>query len=558
MRMIRLLLEQSGLSGVLVLLLAQAVAGLASAGVLMILTRVAGEAADVPHWRSLAWVLAGLALLVVAQCTTSRLTIDRVERSVHVIRMRLMNKSGSASLRSFERVRQGGSFATLEKLLKTISGATVAIIAAGQSAIVLICTMVYLAYLSPTALVLCMVVMGLSLLLHFARMRPITRSAGQALAAESVLTGLAAHLLGGFKELKLNRQRQRDFFDELDDASSNSMRLNRVAYVMASDHLVVIQLILYAFIGVVVFGMPALAAVDPVLLVKIVAVILFLSGALNHFVSILPLYAMADAAVAQVECLERELDEATVPERVAHTAEPDVMSVIELDDVRFSYGVADGGGFGVGPLNLTLRQGEIVFVTGGNGSGKSTFLKLLTGLQLADQGTLRLNGAVIEPEHVAAYRNLFSAVFWDFYLFPTLYGLASPGAGVVEAHLARLSLDGKTHFDGRSFSTTDLSTGQRKRLAHLVALLEDRQIYVFDEWAADQDPTFRRWFYRTELPRLKAMGKTVIAVTHDEQYFACADRWLHFEEGRCTEVHPVAVAAAGAPPAWHALHDHEN
>ena len=87
-----------------------------------------------------------------------------------------------------------------------------------------------------------------------------------------------------------------------------------------------------------------------------------------------------------------------------------------------------------------------------------------------------------------------------------------------------------SYADGR-FSTLDLSTGQRKRLAMVAALLDDKPIYIFDEWAADQDPGFRRYFYEGLLGELKARGKTVLAVTHDDRYFGVADRVVKRGEG---------------------------
>jgi ABC-type siderophore export system, fused ATPase and permease components len=101
-----------------------------------------------------------------------------------------------------------------------------------------------------------------------------------------------------------------------------------------------------------------------------------------------------------------------------------------------------------------------------------------------------------------------------------------------QALLAALQLTQKVTLKEGKFSTLALSTGQRKRLALLVAWLEDRPFYLFDEWAADQDPAFREVFYHQLLPALTARGKAVVVITHDDRYFHLADRCLKLEWGQ--------------------------
>ncbi|WP_247423123.1 cyclic peptide export ABC transporter [Ralstonia pseudosolanacearum] len=551
MRITKLLLGHSNGATMLMVVASQAVAGLGGAGLLAILTHVAGEAERSLMWRYLPWAAAALTLFVLAQGITSRLTTACVEEAIHAVRLRIMGKLASATLQTFERISEGHLLTRLEKDLKVVSATSSAILAASQAGMLFLCSIAYLAYLSPMAFGICMVVVVLSLLLHAIRMRVIEARMEAATRAETDLLGLTGHLVGGFKELKLHARRQRELHAELAAASGHSAERNRTAYVTVSDHLILIQIILYGLIGSVVFILPLLDTTQPLLLVKIVAVILFLAGALNQFAGILPMYTQADAAARHIEALEHELadEQATDGQPAPPQPQPTPgLSSIELEAVRYAYLPVNGQGFAVGPVNLSIRRGEIVFITGSNGSGKSTFLKLLTGLQAPDAGRIRWNGNPVDPASLDRYRGLFSAIFSDYHLFPTLWGLDAPAPGAIETHLQRLALQALTALDGRSFSPLKLSTGQRKRLAHLVALLEDRPIYVFDEWAADQDPAFRRWFYHTELPRLKALGKTVIAVTHDEPYFGCADRWLHFEEGRCIERTPASILPAASAP----------
>ena len=101
-------------------------------------------------------------------------------------------------------------------------------------------------------------------------------------------------------------------------------------------------------------------------------------------------------------------------------------------------------------------------------------------------------------------------------------------------------MDQKVTLQGRSFSTLDLSQGQRRRLA-LTAYLEDRPIYVFDEWAADQDPQYKEIFYKTLLPDLCKRGKLVVVITHDDRYFHLGNQVIKLEDGKAVEYRKVGV-----------------
>ena len=200
----------------------------------------------------------------------------------------------------------------------------------------------------------------------------------------------------------------------------------------------------------------------------------------------------------------------------------------------FYKGEREDNHFTLGPLNLTLSPGELIFIVGGNGSGKSTLVKLLTGLYAPETGTIEFDGQSITDANQEWYRQQFSVVFSDFYLFDRLLGLDNLKSGdrVAQEYLEKLHLDGKVKIDRGVFSSTALSQGQRKRLALLTAYLEDRSIYVFDEWASDQDPAFKKIFYTQLLPELRNQGNAVVVVSHDERYFDLADRIVKLDYGK--------------------------
>src|SRR5579864_4775183 len=101
-------------------------------------------------------------------------------------------------------------------------------------------------------------------------------------------------------------------------------------------------------------------------------------------------------------------------------------------------------------------------------------------------------------------------------------------------YLQRLKLAHKVQIEKGKLSTTDLSQGQRKRLALLTAFLENRPIYIFDEWAADQDPYFKDFIYVNLLPDLTARHKTVFVITHDDRYYHLAERIITMDDGQVT------------------------
>jgi putative ATP-binding cassette transporter len=301
--------------------------------------------------------------------------------------------------------------------------------------------------------------------------------------------------------------------------------------------MVFLQSSLYSLLGAIVFAVPALSdTLTGASITKIVTALVFIVGTCFGLVQSMPTITAANVAADNIEQLENRLLATVAADTLEATEPAKRFDKIEMHDIRFSYlDRLSETIFQVGPIDFTLRAGELVFITGGNGSGKSTFLKLLAGLYKPESGEITFDGVHVGDSTRQNYRELIAAIFPDFHLFQKLYGIPDPDPAEVDRLLKQFQLIDKTRVTNGDFRTVDLSGGQRKRLALIVSLLEKRPILLLDEWAADQDPEFRRKFYYDLLPALIAAGTTVVAITHDDRYLDELDlpaRRLRMDEGR--------------------------
>ncbi|KPA17619.1 cyclic peptide transporter [Candidatus Magnetomorum sp. HK-1] len=293
------------------------------------------------------------------------------------------------------------------------------------------------------------------------------------------------------------------------------------------------DLLFFGMIGFFIFLLPLMIDIQVIVIPKLITAILFIHSPLTIIYKFAPNVVMSNMAIEKIEALEQKIEKIH-----AQTLQPSYYPVdfksIELSSASFSYkDKFNQISFSIGPLDLTINKGEVVFIAGGNGSGKSTLLKLLNGLySTSSPGRIIIDGETLSDSTLLNYRELFSIIFTDYHLFKKLYGIETVDENQLNHWLSVMALDHKTAFVDQKFTNLNLSTGQRKRLAYIVALLEDRPVYVFDEWAADQDPEFRKYFYTIILNDLKRLGKTVIAVTHDDRYFDYADRLILMDDGK--------------------------
>ena len=355
-------------------------------------------------------------------------------------------------------------------------------------------------------------------------------------------------ITSGTKELKLNRDRKSDFFTHHLTRSAHTMRQkNKSAMKIFAVADGLGQFSLFVVLGVILFVAPQFFSVPMPLLATYALTITYLTTPFQNLLHRLPDLLQGQVALRKIDHMQLALTERHEQESLLTTAYPNSIESechINLTQVTYHYRPhGDEHGFTLGPINLSLKSGQITYLIGGNGSGKSTLAKLITGLYTPDSGELALNGRIVSDRNQDWYRQHISAIFSDFYLFDRCLGLKHPNLDqTVNYYLKQLQLDRKVQVRDGVLSTTRLSQGQRKRLALLMAYLEDRPIYVFDEWAADQEPTFRELFYTDILVQLKRQGKTVIVITHDDRYFYLADQLIKLDYGKIEKQPALALS----------------
>ncbi|MEM6846628.1 MAG: ATP-binding cassette domain-containing protein [Pseudomonadota bacterium] len=505
---------------------------------LVLLSLVIGGLVDGEVLYGLLWVFLGAASLsagalfiAIRQCGVI------VETALLEKRLAIEGAISCVDLAHIERVGEAHVKEVLAVDLAKISSTARRLPPVVTSAASLVLSALVVLLFAPWILLLFFTVFAIGGAAYLVMHRRLAASIGRTRSAERSHQVLLRHLLSGRKEVRLSEDRRVAIIDDHIGPAVTAVRNASVDEITQTAGLIFVSnLFSWASLFVIVAILPLYVS-DMGVVIQALYIGIFVRTYMFGLVFDLPSLLELTSALVAVEDLARALGDA--PQLVSGTqSAPSDFESIRVDAAQFSYTANnEDSGFSLGPLSLDIRRGRTVFLVGANGAGKSTFLKLLTKLYEPDDGRLFVDDVPIDRANTDAYRQLFACVFTDFHLFDRLYGLKDVSDWQANALLAELGIAHRVRVTDGVFSTTDLSSGQRQRLALAVALLEDRPILVLDEIAADQDPNFRRRIYRELIPKWRDEGRTLIVVSHDDRFFDLADTLVTFDSGEVTVEH---------------------
>jgi putative pyoverdin transport system ATP-binding/permease protein len=514
------------------------VSGSSSAGLIALISRAFSDNIISP------WVGWGFIVLAIVALISSIITriilISLSQNAVFQLQMRLSRQILLSELRHLETLGSPKLLATLTEDIQTISNAVYVLPFLFINLAIVTGCFVYIIWLSwqvflAVALLTLISLVSCRFLLKKGREFLVLARNEQDLLFKHFRT-----ITEGIKELKLNYQRRQAFFNQDLETTADQYRnynSKGLTFFAMTDSWG--KLIFFFAIGLVLFILPRFINLNLQTLSGYVLTFTFIIGPMENIVNKLPLISKANIALQKIKMLGFALGLYAETKLADHQLKqpPDILhnwKQLTFKKVTHTYKTdLEDRDFILGPIELEFKPGELIFIVGGNGSGKSTLAKIITGLYDPEAGEIWLDKILIDGKNREWYREHFSVIFADFFLFDKLLGFETKNLDFqAKNYLKQLQLDHKVKIEAGQLSTISLSQGQRKRLALLTAYLEDRPIYLFDEWAADQDPVFKKIFYTQFLPELKEKGKTILVISHDDQYFDLADRLIKLDYGK--------------------------
>lgn len=468
---------------------------------------------------------------IIAQRFFSQYLINLTQKLVFRIRLEIIDKVRKANFMAFERIGKEAIYASITRDATIISNNAAQIVYTTTSIITIVFLLFYLLYLSWIGFAATLSIMILGIAIYYIRQKPISVDLKKARNLETTFFKYNEELLSGFKEVKIDQDKNDDIFHNyITKISEEAKNLTSRSMIKYLDNSLMSHLSLLVLIGFILLIVPQWTG-EKDHIFEYIFIILYIIGPISGVTTVIPGIAQAGVSIDKIEEIDRIASE-IIERQEAYNHQS--FESLELKNVVFKYDAKNDDSFSIGPIDLKIENESFVFISGGNGSGKTTFFKVLTGLYQPVSGDIYLNGNKVE--NYAEFRSIFSPIYSDFHLFKKFYGRQNVSSEKVNHYLKLMELDAKVTFNDNGFSQISLSTGQRKRLALIVSLMEDRPVLVLDEWAADQDPLFRKFFYTTILPDLKKSGKTIIAITHDDHYFHVADTLYKMEYGKLNTV----------------------
>jgi putative ATP-binding cassette transporter len=530
-----------------------AAGGLASTAMIAMVTSIVNSSRTPA--RGLLWAFAAMCVaLPLFRFLSQALLIDVTQRAILSLRMRLTRHVLAAPLRHLEKLGAPRLLATLVNDVNEVVTALGMLPVLFMHLAVVISCLAYLGWLSWHLLLQISLFIVIGIVSYMLPVRAALGYLQRTRGFYDALMGETRSLVEGTKELKMHRPRRHAFVRAVEAVIVAMQRQTRSAGIIYAAATSWGQVLFFILVGLLVLVMPRYEVISKQALITYVIILFQLMVPMEVLLNAFPILSRAAVSARTVETLGFSLEaETTERQEVPGEIPPDgSWSRLELIGVTHSYRREnEEDTFQLGPIDLSFKPGELVFIVGGNGSGKTTLAKLLLGLYKPESGEIRLAGETVDDDNRKRYREHFSAVFSDFFVFERLLGLEVESLDAdARRYLARLHLERKVRVEDGAFSTIELSQGQRKRLALLTAYLENRPLYLFDEWAADQDPQFKQIFYLELLPQLQARGKTIFVISHDDHYFHVADRILKLDYGKIESDSPAGdyLRGGGAAP----------
>jgi len=466
----------------------------------------------------------------------NEVNIRSTQDLIYRFKIRILRDVFKSNLTRIDSIGRGYITEVMMRDTQMVSQSVSTLVTTFQAVATLFFLTLYLATVSITAFFIISVASVLIFVVGVREMFKVTTKLQEVAVMEAEVNSLYSDFLNGFKEIQINDARAWDMTHDM-------MKQSTIVNDQKSRHIIDItnffnymQVILYVVVGIIVFVVPVVSPTFSEYVTTSATTALFLAGCLAGLITSIPSLSQANVSAKALQDLAEKLEIKGPEEEIRRDEHFEEISSIELSNVSYRHSGTDPQKRVVlGPISYKFEAGHIYFIRGHNGSGKTTLIRILTGLYQPMHGEILVNGQLISVPASSDYRNIFSAVFSDFFLFKKLYGIQNPDPATIRELISTFRMEGKVDIVNGVFSDLNFSTGQRKRIALIVALLEQKQIMILDEWAADQDPEFRQEFYEHIIPRLRAMGKTVIAITHDDHYYNVADHVLYLTDGKLSK-----------------------
>jgi putative ATP-binding cassette transporter len=481
----------------------------------------------------LAILFLGLCLLILILRSASEIVLARMSKDIRFeLRKNLYQQISRSPIAGLESVGQS-------RLIQSMSNDVGGIVMGAQmfpqlltTTVTLICMLGYLAYLQFDTFVYVVKIIIFGVIAYQLPTYLGFRHFKQAREHHNLLQEAFRGLVGGAKELKLCRNKQQHFEQEILFKQERIIRdLEKKGTTIHNLGNNVGGLLGFFAIGGLVFVFINSHPVSNTQIMTAVMVLLYISSPISELLMFFPQLSMTNISLQKIKQLYRELpDEGVLGEEKCIQD----WRLLRFEQVVYRHTDASehDNGFEIGPLTLEIKAGEITFITGGNGSGKSTLAKVISQHYRPQTGMIYCDDQVIDSHNLSSFRAQVCCIYSDYYLFDRPLGVSADDIARINFYLEAFELSDKVTLRDGKFSTLKLSDGQRRRLALVVAIVEDKSLYLFDEWAADQDPQFKHIFYHQILPDLKSSGKAVVVISHDDRYFDLADKHLVMESGR--------------------------